>query len=69
MLGTLDSQFEDRHNGVYFKILFFKYPNGYTTEVHVDGLPVRKDDDNCWPSKDDAREAGIKVAHKLINNG
>ena len=68
MLGTLESQFGDRHNGVYFKVLFFKWPNGYMTEVHVDGLPVRKDDDNCWTTKDEARQAGVELAHKLIDN-
>ena len=47
-LGVLESTFGDIHKGVKFKISFFKYPNGYTIEVRVDGLPVRKDDDNCW---------------------
>lgn len=68
MLGTLESQFEDRHNGVYFKVLFFKWPNGYMTEVHVEGLPVRKDDDNCWRTKEEAQQASVQLAHKLIDN-
>ena len=42
-LGVLESTFGDIHKGVKFKISFFKYPNGYTIEVRVDGLPVRKD--------------------------
>jgi hypothetical protein len=67
-LGVLESTFGDIHKGVKFKISFFKYPNGYTIEVRVDGLPVRKDDDNCWKTKDEARQAGIDLAHQLIDN-
>jgi len=38
------------------------------TEVHVDGLPVRKDDDNCWKTKEEAHQASVELAHKLIEN-
>ena len=59
-LGVLESTFGDIHKGVKFKISFFKYPNGYTIEVRVDGLPVRKDDDNSGrPRMRPARQALI----------
>lgn len=66
--GTLESTFGDIHKGVKFKISFLKYPNGYTIEVHVQGMPVRKDDDNCWKTRDEARQAGIELAHQIIDN-
>ncbi|WP_139137845.1 MULTISPECIES: hypothetical protein [unclassified Pseudomonas] len=65
-IGNIESSSRDSHNGVAFTIRFFKYPNGYMTEVHVDGLPVRKDDDNCWKTKEEAHQASVELAHKLI---
>ena len=64
----LESQFGDRYKGVYFKIMFYRYPNGYTTEVHVEGLRPRKDSENTWKSKEEAQLAGEELAHKLIDN-
>lgn len=64
----LESQFGDRYKGRYFKVMFFGYQNGYTTEVHVEGLPVRKDKDKLWKSKEEAQLAGEALAHKLIDS-
>lgn len=67
-IGTIESSSRSSHNGVGFTIRFFKYPNGYVTEIEVDGLRSRKDHDNCWKTKDEAHRASIELAHKLIEN-
>lgn len=63
----LNSAFEDRYKGVYYKINFHNFENGWTFELHIEGLPRIRDEDHIWKTKEDAYEAARKAAEATID--
>ncbi|QYX54399.1 hypothetical protein K3F44_08945 [Pseudomonas sp. S07E 245] len=64
----LNSSFSDRYKGVFFKITFYAYPNGWVTELEIDGRPPIADKDKTWPTKDEAKAAAEKIAHQIVDH-
>ncbi|TDV60139.1 hypothetical protein [Pseudomonas sp. LP_7_YM] len=63
----LHSSFQDRYKDVSYKITFYNHQGGWTTELHIEGLPRIRDSDHFWTSKEDAHEAARKVAEDMID--
>ena len=62
----LQSAFEDRYQGVYYKVSFYTHENGWTFKLDIDELPLISDDDHLWKSKEEAHQAARKIAEDMI---
>lgn len=65
--GYLNSSSSDRYKGVFFKITFYKFPNGWITDLEIEGLPTVEDSDSLWSTRDEAKTETVRLAHDLID--
>lgn len=62
------SNYTDVYKGVRYEIKFFKFENGFTAEIHITDLPVIKDSDSLWATRDSAVISTVNEAHRIIDN-
>lgn len=59
--------YTDVYRNIRYVIKFFKHENGITTEIHIQDLPVIKDSDRLYQSRDSAVISTVNVAEAMIS--
>ena len=65
----LHSSSSDRYKDVFFKITFYSKPEGWTTDLEIDGRSPVDSGVKPSPSRDEAKASAERVARQIIDQG
>lgn len=65
----LHSSSSDRYKDIFFKIIFYSRPEGWTTDLEIDGRPPVESRIEPSLSRDEAKANAETVVRQMIDQG